>query len=234
MKLILFDIDGTLVETGGTGMRAFAEALRELFGIENGLRGISLDGKTDPLILQEALNEHGILDSPSKFELERFVFRYVVILKEELATNFSAYQVLPKVPDLLTALKQQPDIVLGLATGNVEEGALAKLEPGNLNHFFLCGGYGSDSESRTELIKMAIERAEILMETDYEQVLVVGDTPNDITHGRRAGAETIGVSTGRYSTEQLAEYRPGLLLESFDPIDNVLQFVNTSRMAGLQ
>jgi len=210
-------------------MRAFARALWEFFGIQHGLRGISLDGKTDPLILREALKEHGIVEFPSEYELEQFVSHYIKLLKIELTSNNLNYQVLPKVPELLSSLKFLPDIILGLATGNVEEGALAKLIPGNLNRFFQCGGYGSDSENRTDLILKAIERAEKTVEGSFDRIFVAGDTPNDIIHGQEAGAETIGVSTGRYSCETLSEYSPDLVVESFDPIDVILRFVNHSQ-----
>lgn len=225
MKLILFDIDGTLVETGGTGMRAFSEALREFYGIEQGLRRVSLDGKTDPIILREALHGQGIFEEPTKEQLKRFVARYVDLLKVELFENTHSYQVLPKVRELLSVLKETPDTVLGLATGNVEEGAVEKLKPGDLNRFFVCGGFGSDSENRTELVQAAIRRAETLTGKGFHRVIVAGDTPNDIIHGRNAGTETIGVATGRYNKDQLSEHQPDLLLDSFDPIEKVLDFV---------
>ncbi len=226
MKLVLFDIDGTLITTGGAGLRAFSRALSEVFQISEGLANVRLDGQTDYLILEAALRNAGRTDPPDSRLTKRLYRRYVECLEEELVEGAAEYRVLGGVPELIEALVRGGWLV-GLATGNLEEGAWAKLRPGTLDRHFLFGGFGSDARERCDLIRVAIERSR-----PYNQglvprhVVVIGDTPSDILHGRRAGARVIAVASGGYSSTELSSFAPDLLVDALEPIEPILEYLN--------
>ncbi|MBI4446324.1 MAG: HAD family hydrolase [Acidobacteria bacterium] len=223
MRLILFDIDGTLLLTGGAGSKALARALHEIYGLANGMEAIKPDGKTDPMIVREALERHG--NRAGENDFERLFSRYLSYLEEELQQSRS-FKVLPGVAECLAQLHQQPDLLLGLATGNLEVGARLKLRQAGLDTYFSYGGYASDSENRTELIRIAIERGAAKAAPRSHQVaFVVGDTPRDIIHGREAGARTIAVATGSYNIAQLTECHPDLVIENLTEQDPLLEFL---------
>ncbi len=220
MKLILFDIDGTLLWTD-TATKAANRAFSQMFGIKNALSGISLSGKTDPLILEEMFDKN----LGRKFddgEAEEIYKIYIEFLNHELASCDDSY-VLPGVRELIYALNSSDNIILGVATGNIEQGAWLKLKHMDLDDYFKFGGFGSDSAIREELIKKAIERA--INYSGYkvfEKVFVVGDTPYDITHGRAAGALTVGVATGSYSEDELKQHNPDFLFSDFSEFSKVV------------
>lgn len=204
MKLLLFDLDQTLVNTGGAGLRALDRACRQILAIENAMDGITPHGKTDPAIVREILLAKSGTDSTLGNQLQTILESYVSFLREEVRLS-DKYRVLPGIREVLDELSSRPDVLLGLATGNVETGARIKLEPGDLNRYFAFGGYGSDSESRIELVRRAAEKA---VEKSGEQispedVFVIGDTPLDIDAGKKAGFKTVGVGTGSYKVDQL-------------------------------
>jgi len=227
MKLILFDIDGTLIDSGGAGNRAFSMALKSAYGLEGGLNGVRLDGKTDLQILREVLDRYGTV-LESREELIQTLFdRYLAFLRRELERVGERYRVLPGVTDLLSLLEQDASFLLGIASGNIESGARLKLERGGLNRFFRLGGFGSDSESRTELIKTAMKRGEDHAHPSViESTIVIGDTPRDILHGKEAGAEVVAVASGYYSLAQLKEHDPDLCVESLVPMDQIVEFLS--------
>jgi phosphoglycolate phosphatase-like HAD superfamily hydrolase len=146
MKLCLFDIDGTLINTNGSGRVALTCAFESVFGIPGGLDEVRMDGKTDYLIMREAIDWHG-LDASSQ-AVDRVLKEYLPLLEKELARRADAYRVFPGVFELLELLKESPNIILGLATGNIERGARAKLKPGGLNAYFGLGGFGCDAENK--------------------------------------------------------------------------------------
>jgi phosphoglycolate phosphatase-like HAD superfamily hydrolase len=227
MRLILFDVDGTLINTGGAGGRAFSRAMEKVCGVPDPLKSVRLDGKTDHLILREALAVAGRQNEP---HLEDRLFQeYVSLLEIELASSRSEHEVLPGVLDLLERLEADSRFILGLGTGNVEPGARAKLEPGGLNRFFGFGGFGSDHLDRTELIKTAIERG---LERDsrdsFEAVIVIGDTPRDIIHGHEAGAAVLAVSTGSYSLPELKRRNPEWVLTDLKETELVMDVLGGS------
>jgi phosphoglycolate phosphatase len=229
MKLALFDIDGTLVHTAGAGSRAFSKALGEVLGIPNALRDLRLDGQTDSLILRAALERAGVFTFPEPEILTRLSLRYVELLEEELKRVDDGYRVLDGVEELLEILSLDRSFILGLATGNLESGAWAKLRPGSLDRFFDFGGFGSDAVERWELIRIAVERAADRAGGRLPaEVFVVGDTPNDIQHGHRAGAKVIAVATGSYSAKELALHSPDLLVTGLSPAEPVLDFLRGS------
>jgi phosphoglycolate phosphatase-like HAD superfamily hydrolase len=204
VKLLLFDIDQTLINTGGAGLRALDRACRKLYKLENAMDGISPHGKTDPAIAREILRVKLGSDSDPKGQIQAVLEAYVFFLKEEVHTS-PAYRVLPGIALLLDELMSRNDVILGLATGNVELGARIKLDRGNLNRYFTFGGFGSDSEDRTTLVRHAAEKAAARngAPIDAADIFVIGDTPLDIHAGRRAGFRTVGVGTGSYSVDQL-------------------------------
>jgi len=203
MKLLLFDIDMTLVSTGGAGIRALDRAFETTLGLSHALDGVRPHGKTDPAIIREACVKLGV--SLSAQTHEGILGHYIEYLKEEVADSEN-YRVLPGVVNLLDACRLNPDVVIGLATGNVESGARIKLERGRLNEYFAFGGFGSDSEDRSEVVRAAARRAEVWVgrEGMSDETWVIGDTPMDIAAGREAGFRTLAVATGSYTPDQLS------------------------------
>lgn len=225
MRLVLFDIDGTLLLSGGAGSRALRRALQDSYGLQNGMDAIRPDGKTDPQIVREALARNGNGASFNSVIESSFFSRYVAFLGEEIGagTNFV---VLPGVTELLQNLEQEKGLLLGLATGNIEEGAQLKLGRAGLSEFFSFGGFASDSEDRTELTQIAIRRGlQKIAPVNPEAIFVVGDTPHDIIHGKGAGARTLAVASGSYSLEELRAYQPEMAVASLSPVEPILSFL---------
>jgi len=207
-RLVLFDIDGTLLWTDGAGRRAIHRALMEIFG-ETGPGDHRFDGKTDPQIVRELMHVVGHEDEHIDARMEELFARYVVCLREELRDPQHRALPLPGVPALLGALAARTDVTLGLLTGNLVEGARAKLEAVGIDpEIFVIGAFGSDHESRPQLPAIAQRRARDVLGIDVpgENVVVIGDTPADMECGRDIGARAIGVATGRYTTEELAAH----------------------------
>lgn len=204
MKLLLFDIDQTLINTGGAGLRALDRACQKLLQLEAAMDGISPHGKTDPAIIREIFRVKLGSTTPNNGEIASVLEGYLSFLKEEVRTS-PTYRVLPGIISLLQEMSDRKDVMLGLATGNVELGARIKLDRGELNSYFSFGGFGSDSEDRTELVRKAAEIAinKNAASIDASNIFVIGDTPLDIDAGNRCGFKTVGVATGSYSVEQL-------------------------------
>jgi phosphoglycolate phosphatase len=230
MRLVLFDIDGTLLLTGGAGMRAFAAALKQIFGLSVDYRAIRPDGKTDPLIAREMLKHFGQENRWSRQSEDELFSAYLSNLKDEMnkARESGLINVLPGVTGLLELLAEQPDFFLGLVTGNLEEGARIKLEMAGLSQYFRFGGYGSDSEDRTTLIKDSIRRGtKLIAPAPMEGAFVLGDTPLDIIHGHQAGACAIAVASAGFSLADLEPYKPDLLVPSLTPADLIISFIRS-------
>jgi len=206
VKLLLFDLDQTLVNTGGAGLRALSRACHKTLSIDNAMDGITPHGKTDPAIVREILRVKKGNDSRLNSHLDSILESYISFLREEVEISQN-YRVLPGICEILDELSVRPDVMFGLATGNIEAGARIKLQRGDLNRYFAFGGYGSDSESRIELVRCAAAKAveNSAREIRPDDVFVIGDTPLDIDAGRKAGFNTVGVGTGSYSVEQLLE-----------------------------
>jgi phosphoglycolate phosphatase-like HAD superfamily hydrolase len=204
MYIILFDIDGTLVLTGGAGMRAMNRACEDLVSGADAMAGVTFAGRTDWSILDDILRNHGhTLDEDLLDELRR---RYVTHLVEEIQLpGRGVKNVMPGIRELLEALRARDDVRVGLLTGNFVEGARIKLEHFDLWKYFPWGAFGDDSSSRNDLVPIAVARAREQGIDDVApvDVLVVGDTPNDIECALVAGATPVAVATGSYSAEQL-------------------------------
>lgn len=204
MFLVLFDIDGTILRTDGAGRRAVFQALTEHFG-ETGPDRHEFDGKTDRQIVRELMSHAGVHDGRVDEGLDDVIERYVELLQRELGEVGSGH-VFPGVPALLDALEARDDVLLGLLTGNVQAGAVAKLTAVGIDpRRFKIGAFGSDHEDRPELPEIARRRAESFLGRAVRgrDLVVIGDTPADMACGRGVGARAIGSATGRYSVEQL-------------------------------
>lgn len=203
-KVVLFDIDGTLVLTGGAGMRAMNRACAEIAGAGDALDEVPVAGRTDWIILHDAMHKLGKVLQEELLATIRT--RYVRYLEEEIQhRGHGIKDVLPGVRELLDRLSSREDVFLGLVTGNFEEGARIKLEYFDLWRYFRCGAYGDDAQDRNALVPFALQRARAcgLSNTSPHDVLVVGDTPHDVACARAAGAIPVGVATGSYTLEQM-------------------------------
>ncbi|MEK7401298.1 MAG: HAD family hydrolase [Gemmatimonadota bacterium] len=227
MKLVLFDIDGTLLLSDGAGRRAITRALLEVYG-ESGPTDYHFDGKTDPQIVRELMQLAGLEDERIDAGMTQLFTRYVDCLHEELRAPGHRPCTLPGVPALLNALEEKVDVTLGLLTGNLRVGAQAKLAAVGLDaDRFRVGAYGSDHEHRPRLPAVALERAraELGIEFHGKHVVVIGDTPADLTCGNGVGARAIGVATGRYSVSDLAEHDPLAVFEDLTETDSVVRAI---------
>ena len=210
MRLVLFDIDGTLLWSDGAGRRAIHTALRAVFGTV-GPTDYWFDGKTDPQIVRDLMRIEGFPDADIDARLPALLERYVEHLHQELKRPGYSPRLLPGVPELLDHLEARDDVMLGLLTGNVEPGARAKLRAVGIDPArFVIGAFGSDHEHRPELPGVAARRyiERHGRELSGDRIIVVGDTPADMKCGHAIGARAIGVATGRYSVDQLREHDP--------------------------
>jgi phosphoglycolate phosphatase-like HAD superfamily hydrolase len=227
MKVVLFDIDGTILWTDGAGRRAVFGALSEHFG-ESGPAKHEFDGKTDRQIVRELMRHAGVGDDAIDERLPAVIARYVELLHGELARGDTTGHLFPGVVELLDALEARDDVLLGLLTGNVHDGARAKLasvgiDPGR----FRVGAFGSDHEHRPELPAIALERAVRLLgrPVSGRDVVVIGDTPADMGCGRGIGARAIGVATGRYTVDDLRACRAAAVFADLSDTDAVLHAI---------
>jgi phosphoglycolate phosphatase len=216
MKLLLFDVDATLVLTGGAGLRALNRAFQRLYSVADAMDDIAPQGKTDPAIVREIFHKNVPGHAANAELISNVLESYIEFLKEEVAQSDS-YQVLPGISEILNAMSGREGVLLGLATGNVETGARIKLQRGDLNRFFSFGGYGSDAEDRVLLVRRAVENAYLHHGrlVDGQDTFVIGDTPLDIIAGGSAGCRTVGVATGQYSAQQLGEAGADLVIANF-------------------
>lgn len=228
MKLVLFDIDGTLLATEGAGKRAVTRALKEVFG-STGPEDYHFDGKTDPQIVRELMKLEGKDDKSIDNRMPAVLNLYVENLNYELrAPDKTPPRTLNGVTELLDAIEARGDAVLGLLTGNIERGARMKLDAVGIDFTrFRVGAYGSDHERRPQLPAIARERCRRQTGAflNGPDVVVIGDTPDDIQCGRSIGASAIGVATGRFSVTQLLEHRPAAALENLTDTQAVLNTI---------
>jgi len=225
-KLVLFDIDGTLVLTSGAGLRAMNKACAELVGHAEALAGIPVAGRTDRVILSDVVQRIGReLDEPL---LEHLRDRYLAHLAEEIQhPGRGPRGVMPGIRPLLDTLHERDDVFLGLLTGNFEEGARIKLEHFDLWKYFRCGAYADDAADRNALVPFALQRARGcgLPEVGPRDILVVGDTPHDVACARAVGAVAVGVATGGFTTAQLDESGADVVFEDLSDGGEFLRLV---------
>jgi len=209
-RLLLFDIDNTLLYSGGAGSVSMALAFHDMFGIEDGFKGVEFSGRTDRYILTEAMRQHA-LDSAYEDIESSFLERYFGYLPDKLRERDGS--LMPGFPGLLEALSGQADVRMGLATGNFSGSARIKLEHFGVYQYFDGGGFGEESESRDVVVGNAIARlADGLAPAE---VLVIGDTPHDISAAKANGATAVGVATGHNAAGDLRDAGADIVFEDF-------------------
>ncbi len=223
MYLILFDIDGTLIDSGEAGSRSLNLAFEELFSIVNAFYGISMAGKTDTEIIKEGMLKHGI-SIDGNFNI--IIHTYLKHLHKEI--NNKRRHTKPGIHELLEKLSIAKDIHIGLLTGNIEPGARIKLDPFDLNKYFPAGAFGSDDEDRNKLLPIALRRFEerCKRKIGIDECIIIGDTPRDVQCARIYGAMCIGVATGTYSINELREAGANYVMKDMSCYQNLLQFLN--------
>jgi len=213
VRLVLFDIDGTLIRTGGAGIRAFARVFATEFGAADGFEKLKFAGRTDRSLVREFFTMHGISATEQNFSrfFERYVFWLDHIMKENKSEVCAGvWQFL----DALTALNEPP--ILGLLTGNIRLGAEIKLRQLGLWERFETGAFADDHEDRPQIAAIARQRASRILKRDLpgDEVLVIGDTPLDIHCARAIGAKVLAVATGGASLDELKRHHPDWAVES--------------------
>jgi phosphoglycolate phosphatase-like HAD superfamily hydrolase len=230
MKLVLFDIDGTILLTAGAGRRAIVAAISQEVGNSSGLHQVRFDGKTDPQIVAELLEAAGESGPLHSGRVQALCARYVDLLERELERPTTRTTVMPGVHTLLDRLESEPDVVLGLLTGNVARGAALKLKSAGLDPGrFRVGAYGSDAAHRPDLPPIAAHRAATYFGRvpTGSEVVIIGDTPADITCGQCISARAVAVATGSYSVADLAACGPHAVFEHLGDTDRVLEAILT-------
>lgn len=237
-KLVLFDIDGTLVLTGGAGIRAMNRACEELVGHPHALEGIPVAGRTDRIILSDVVTRAG--HSLDDGLLEQLRDRYVDNLRaeiekpgrlqsfESLGPRSGIKAVMPGVRELLDVLERRDDVFLGLLTGNFRSGARIKLEHFDLWRYFRCGAFGDDAADRNALVPFAVTRAREcgLHDINPADILVVGDTPHDVACALAVGAIPVAVATGGFTSAQLRESGADIVFETLGTTTDFLKLID--------
>jgi phosphoglycolate phosphatase len=218
MKVLLFDIDGTLIRAGGAGRKALNRAGEVLYGVKNCCSELSLAGRTD-LYNFGAAHRFATGKKPTRAAVERLHREYLKQLPHYVKASIrgGTYHVPAGLKILLKRLSRDKRVLLGLGTGNMEKGARIKLEPSGFNAYFLFGGYGSDSFHRHALLKKAVRRAKKFAEAPLknDDVYVIGDTPFDVSAGKKAGFKTVAVGTGYSEWNELKASKPDHLARDF-------------------
>jgi phosphoglycolate phosphatase len=225
LKLILFDIDGTLIRTAGAGRISMEYSFQKIYGIRNGFRDIQMMGRTDPSILREALANHDL--EWDEVKAEAFKDVYFRILREEIEVPRPGKRLCPGILELLTELKKHPDFAQGLLTGNWRESAYIKLRHFRIDTYFPFGAFADDSPVREELVPFAVKRFQEFYQAIIKKkdVYIIGDTPADIQCARPYGATTIAVATGFHTYEQLGREKPDYLFADLGNWKEVLKIV---------
>ena len=221
--LILFDIDKTLIKGSTEYTVAFSKGFRDIYNIDSTIGIIKYQGMTDQQIIVEVLKKKGLKESeiaPKLKECVQVILDYFNELKDSIQI-----EILGGVPELLKKLEEQ-NFLIGLVTGNLEPIGRRKLEEAGLNHYFKVGGFGSDDIDRTELVKLAIKRAEENLNFEFDDnVFLFGDTPRNIKAGNDARIVTVGVATGNYSKEELENANADYVVDNLQDTQKILDLV---------
>jgi len=221
-RLYLFDIDNTLLNSGGAGAKAMTLAFEEIFGVADAFAGIEYTGRSDIAIFRDAAVTHSLdVNGPFPDLLDRFRESYFSFLPQTLRQNPG--RVMPGMPEVLAALEATPGAHVGLATGNFSLSARLKLEYYGLQRFFQTGGFGEDSDERAEIVARAIERvAALAADAGPHSTFVIGDTPLDVAAALANGVVAVGVATGTFSVNALKEAGAGLVFPDFSRWQDVM------------
>lgn len=224
MRLLLFDVDGTLITARGAGREALGQALRAVYGTAGPIDGYDFRGKTDPQIVHDLMRGAGLDAHVVRARLPQVFDAYVTEL-EALVLDRARVRLLPGVSEVVQELGRQPETLVGLLTGNIERGAQTKLRPTGLLPFFRLGAYGSDDADRRRLPAVACARAETLTgrTITFDRVTIIGDTPLDVDCARACGGRAVAVATGQHPAEELAACGPDLLFPDFTDVSAVLR-----------
>jgi phosphoglycolate phosphatase len=224
-KLFLFDIDGTLLATGGAGIRALEAACVELFGTEN-LDGIEIAGRTDSSIARQLYQRHGQVATPEN--CARFFDCYIKHLTHFLPVTDG--KLLPGIVEMLEILKARPDCVLALLTGNLSRGAELKLTHYGVWDYFEFGAYADDHHDRNALGPIAQARGKEKHGVDFAagDIFVLGDTPHDIACARAIRAKAVAIATGRHSRAELAACNPDFLFDNLSDVNGALKLLGVT------
>lgn len=225
MKFILFDIDGTLLDSGGAGSTAFNMAFEEMFTIREAFRSIPMAGKTDRQILNEAFERYRI--DHANGNVPEFYRNYVRLLRAYIRKTSG--HVKPGIREALRELQARKEYILGLLTGNIEEGARVKLDFFGLNSFFSVGAYGSDAEDRNELLPIAVDKLYQLysVTVDFRDCIVIGDTPRDVGCSKPYGAFSVAVATGPYDAGTLSAAGADMVFDDLSDTQALLSCIET-------
>lgn len=210
ITLLLWDIDGTLIDSGGAGEHGLVEGFRKAFGVEDNFAWLSYFGRTDLWIFRTILEHHGLGATPA--HILRYREAYLAGLRDAVVNPRA--RVLPGVREILEAVHLRSDVAQGLLTGNMETGASIKLGVHNIDRYFPFGAFADDSENRNELGPFALRRAAQKLGQPVlpEHTWIIGDTPLDIACARALGAKVLAVATGKFTVEELASHQPDLVL----------------------
>lgn len=223
-KLIIFDIDGTLLLTGGTGRIAFERAFQELYGIENSWGQVIPDGKTDQMIFGEIFERH-MGRAAELTEMQQIFSSYARHFETEIPVT-PGFRIMPGIPDLLKHLSGLSHLTLGIATGNIEDVSRFKLRRAGLEHYFRFMGTASDSHDRPTLVRLAIERGRLLAgPIPDSHIFVIGDAVADILAAKKSSAVSIAVATGGTSKDELAKHNPDYLLDDLSDAHHLLKII---------
>lgn len=221
MKLLLFDIDGTLIKSGADGVHraSFSYAIKKVFGVFVNLKEISTAGKIDSQILIELLGIKGIkpIESTGKLNL---LFKYMIKYFKENAIDLERF-VLPNVLNVLKKLKGRKDLILGLLTGNVDEIGWMKMEKAGLRKFFKMGVFGNEALKRTSLVPKALAKVKNYR-IQLKDTYIIGDTPLDIKCAKEAGCLVVAIPSGSCSAEELEREKPDYLLKDIIKLADIL------------
>lgn len=229
-RLVLFDIDGTLLLCGKAPRNAITQAMIKIFGTAGPVDQFPFSGKTDPQIIFELMQAARIADDVIQAGLQRAIADYIAALETTLQSI--DIRILKGVEKLLEQLAGHEDIVLGLLTGNVMQGAQIKLSRAGLGHYFFngtspLGAFGSDSMHRNELPAIAVERAKAIKHRHFteKEIAIIGDSPSDVLCGKSLNVKSIAVATGWHKTDELKNYDPDFAFEDLSVTDKVMEAI---------
>jgi phosphoglycolate phosphatase len=228
LTAILFDIDGTLLDMRGVGVKSFVRSLKTIFDIEDDLSRISFAGSTDLDVLRQVMEHHQRTLTAADFDR----FHAQLPIELEAIVHQAELTLFPGIKALLEALSATPDVILGLVTGNVESCAWIKLRQFDLHHHFVLGAFGNEHADRNEIARLAMKRVEARLRPGQtiQARFLIGDTPNDIAAAHAIDAVSIAVATGKFTVEALQEAGAMVVLPDLSDTDWIVELVESLKL----